>query len=80
VLQGHRVGLTHTPIDCQTCLPMYPSTARGLLRQGLASSMPVTREGPDALSRYCPVRAFDLGKAASLLAYLGERAWMISTK
>ncbi len=57
VPRGALGGLTHTPIDRQPCLSPDLSAAREHLAERLASPLHVTREGPDVLSRYCPVQA-----------------------
>ena len=41
------------------------------MRRGFASPMHVTREGPDVLSRYCPVQAYGCGWAVIVSAKLG---------
>ena len=66
--KASRCGLTPTPID----LSVFPRTCRppGSFAVRFASPMHVTQEGPDALSRYCPVQASGSGGTVNLLPNL----------
>jgi transposase-like protein len=55
--------------------PWIRRPSGSLLRRGFASPMRVTREGPDVLSRYCPVQAFGLGQALIIIIELGDQPW-----
>jgi hypothetical protein len=67
-----RSSLTHTPIGHNLCLSPDLSAARDALRRGFASPMHVTQEGPDFLSRYCPVQACGRGKTVPVTVEPGK--------
>jgi hypothetical protein len=68
-------SLTRTPIDRHRVFPWIRRPSGSLLRRGFASPMRVTREGPDVLSRYCPVQASGLGQALVTIIELGDQPW-----
>ena len=70
-----RRGLTRTLIDHHPCLSPDLSAAQERLAARFASPMHVTREGPDVLSRYCPVQAFGAGGTVQHTVSSGEPAW-----
>ncbi|EFO0656953.1 hypothetical protein DY339_25410, partial [Escherichia coli] len=64
----------HTAIDL-LCPALDPSVAGSAFMRGISSPMRVTQEGPDGLSRYCPVRVICL--EIQLCFLTGALSWLI---
>ncbi|CAQ86963.1 hypothetical protein EFER_p0051 (plasmid) [Escherichia fergusonii ATCC 35469] len=57
------------------CPALDPSVAGSAFMRGISSPMRVIQEGPDGLSRYCPVRVICL--EIQLCFLTGALSWLI---